>query len=142
MVLSCSEHVFPRFIWYCFLFSDKLWYFYHIKVVTWKLQHFYHKEIMMGVGKNTPGKNSHPEKSPRENCPLENCPRKYDPQKNWPPKIAPWKNAPQENCPRKIVLLDFCWFWHYLSVVPFKTCYSFRDVSRTPATSTIACDSS
>ena len=33
-------------IWYCF-FLVQTRYFYHKKVVIWKLQHFYHKEVMM-----------------------------------------------------------------------------------------------
>ena len=44
--------------------------------------------------------------------------------KNAPVKISQWKYAPQESYPRKIVLLDFCCFLHYFTVVPFKTFYS------------------
>ena len=49
-----------------------------------------------------------PEKCPRKKKPRENCPR---------------KNALRTIAHRKIVLLDFCCFWHYHIVVPFKTFY-------------------
>ena len=54
---------------------------------------------IIGVRKNIPEKKPH-----AENCPPEKC--------------------PQENCSLKIVLLDFCCFWHYFTIVPFKTFYS------------------
>ena len=56
-----------------------------------------------------------------------------------PGKKAPQKTAPEKIAPQKIVLLDFCYFWHYLPVVPFKNFIvtNFRGVSRTPATSII-----
>ena len=57
-----------------------------------------------GVGKNAPGKKA------TEKIALR--------------KIPPWKIALQTIAPRKIVLLDFYCFWHYHTVVPFKTFYS------------------
>ena len=60
--------------------------------------------------KGTWEKSPLPGKSPQENCLPEIC----LPGKLTTRKIAPWK----------IVLLDFCCFWHYLTVVPFKTFYS------------------
>ena len=72
-------------------------------------------------------------KSPRENCARKSTYLKYAPRKiaptHPPRKITPRKNAlkeiaPRTITPRKIVLLVFSCFWHYLTVVPFKLFYS------------------
>ena len=42
----CHVTCFNKVIWYCFFFLVQT-YFYHKKVVTWRLQHFYHKEVTM-----------------------------------------------------------------------------------------------
>ena len=60
--------------------------------------------------------------------------------RKMPREKSPTENSFRENCPpQKIVLLDFCYFWHYLPVAPFKNFIvtNFRGVSRTPATSII-----
>ena len=66
-----------------------------------------------------------PEKIPRESCPPRKItPWKYSFQENSPRKNAPRKTATRTIALRKIVLLEFCCFWHYLTVFPFKTFYS------------------
>ena len=45
MVLSCN--IFFQGLSDTAFFLVQTWCFYHKKIVTWKLQHFYHKEVMM-----------------------------------------------------------------------------------------------
>ena len=47
MVLSCNHVTCFSKVYRILFFLVQTWYFYHKKVVTWKLQHFYHKEVMM-----------------------------------------------------------------------------------------------
>ena len=92
-----------------------------------------------------PRKKSPPEKCPRENCHPENYPLEISPPRKLalgkmpPRKSASRKNAPRKTASRKIVSLDFCCFYYYLTVPHFKLLIaaSFRDVSRIPIVSII-----
>ena len=64
---------------------------------------------LCGVQKRGPGK-----KSLGKEAPEKISPRKYAPRKIVFRKMAP----------RIIFSLHFCCFWHYLTVVPFKTFYN------------------
>ena len=44
--VTCFSMVY-LILFFLFFFHGQTWYFYNQKVVTWKLQHFYHKEVMM-----------------------------------------------------------------------------------------------
>ena len=137
--------------WFCHVanmffqgLSDTAFFFrtnYDIFIIK-KLQHencsiFIIKKLWWVSGKIPPGRKATRKKAPEKMAPWKITPENMTPRKFALGKLPPGKMPPRKIAPRKIVLLDFCWFWHYLTVVPFKTCYSFRDVSRTPATSII-----
>ena len=60
----------------------------------------------------------------RKKVPRKKALRKKAPEKINPRKYAPRKIVFRKTAPRIIFSLDFCCFWHYLTVVPFKTFYS------------------
>ena len=55
----------------------------------------------------------------RKEVPGKKAPRKKVPEKITPQKYAPRKIVFRKIAPRIIFSLDFCCFWHYLTIVPF-----------------------
>ena len=64
-----------------------------------------------------PGKKAQRKKAPEKIGKIASPPRP-------PQNIASRKNTPRKIAPRKIVLVYFCCFWHYLTVAPLKSFYS------------------